>query len=205
MQAAATGAETSRMTAGLSAQLAALCGELRNGAFRRLWLSQVASEFGDWAARLALTTVVYARTASAAWAALIAVSSLIPMLGGGQLLASVADRVDRRIVMVTADLVRAALFTVLAVVSLPTPLLFALSVAAGLATVPFEAARSAATLDVTPEERIPAVMSLGQATQSVALIGGWSIGGGLMVVVGAQGALAVNAGTFLLSAILLLG
>src|SRR3954453_13044194 len=114
MQAAATGAETSRMTAGLSGRLAALCGELRNGAFRRLWLSQVVSEFGDWAARLALTTVVYKRTDSPAWTARMAVSSLLPLLGGGQLLASLAGRVDRRVVMVAADLVRAALFGVLA-------------------------------------------------------------------------------------------
>ncbi|HET7529632.1 MAG TPA: MFS transporter [Mycobacteriales bacterium] len=193
------------MATGVSAQLAALVGELHNRAFRRLWLSQVVSEFGDWAARLALTTVVYRRTDSAAWAALIAVSSMLPMLGGGQLLASLADRVDRRIVMVVADLVRAALFVVLAIATPPTPILFALSVAAGLATVPFEAARSAATLDVTPEERIPAVMSLGQATQSVALIGGWSVGGGLLALMGAHGALAVNAGTFVLSALLLVG
>src|SRR3954468_17861089 len=120
-------------------RLTTLCAELRNDAYRKLWLAQVASEIGDWAARLALTTLIYERTGSATWAALMAVSSLLPMLGAGQLLASFADRVDRRLILVAADLVRAALFVVLATVTLPTAALLVLAVAAGLATVPFEA------------------------------------------------------------------
>jgi MFS family permease len=181
-------------------RLATLVAELRNAAFRKLWLSQVASEVGDWAARLALTTLVYERTRSATWAAVMAVSSLLPMLGPGQLLASLADRVDRRLILVTADVVRAAIFVVLSTLTLPTPALLVLAVASGLATVPFEAARSAATLDVTPPERLPAAMALGQATQSLALVVGWALGGVLLAVIGTSGALGVNAFSFVLSA-----
>ena len=181
-------------------RLTTLVTELRNEAFRKLWLSQVVSEVGDWSARLALTTLMYERTRSATWAAVMAVSALLPMLGPGQLLASFADRIDRRFILVTADLVRAAIFVVLAVVTLPTPALLALAVGAGLATVPFEAARSAATLDVTPAERLPAAMALGQATQSLALVVGWAVGGVLLALVGSSGALGVNAVTFVLSA-----
>ena len=181
-------------------RLTTLVAELRNDAFRKLWLSQVVSEVGDWSARLALTTLMYERTRSATWAAVMAVSALLPMLGPGQLLASFADRIDRRLILVTADLARAAIFVVLALVTLPTPALLALAVAAGLATVPFEAARSAATLDVTPAERLPAAMALGQATQSLALVVGWAVGGVLLAVVGSSGALGINAVTFVLSA-----
>lgn len=190
------------MTA-VTAQLATLVSGLHNRAFRKLWLSQVVSEIGDWAARLALTTVVYARTGSAMWAALITVSGLLPMLGPGQLLATIADRVDRRFVLVAADVLRAVVFAVLALSSPGTPLLLSMSVLAGLATVPFEAARSAATLDVTDADQLPAAMSLGQATQSLALVVGWGVGGLLLIAMGAHGAFAVNAGTFVLSAGLL--
>jgi hypothetical protein len=181
-------------------RLATLFAELRNDAFRKLWLAQVVSEIGDWAARLALTTLIYERTGSAAWAALMAVSTLLPMLGPGQLLASLADRMDRRVILVTADGVRAVLFVVLAVATLSTPALLCLSITAGLATVPFEAARSAATLDVTPAERVPSAMALGQATQSLALVVGWASGGLLLALIGASGALAVNAASFVVSA-----
>jgi predicted MFS family arabinose efflux permease len=186
-------------------RLATLCGGLREPAFRRLWLSQVVSEIGDWGARLALTTLVYHRTGSAAWATLIAVSGLLPMLGPGQLLATLADRLDRRLILVGADVVRAAVFAVLTVTTPPTGMLLALSTLAGLATVPFEAARSAATVDVTPPDRLPAAMALGQATQSLALVLGWALGGVLLLVAGTHGALGVNAGTFMASAVLLAG
>lgn len=177
-----------------------LVAEVRNEKFRKLWLSQVVSEIGDWAARLALTTLIYERTGSAAWAALMAVSALLPMLGPGQVLASLADRFDRRVMLVSADIVRAGIFGLIALVDLPSGALLALSIASGVATVPFEAARSAAILDVTPGERVPAAMALGQATQSLALVVGWAAGGLLLTLVGTDGALAVNAGTFVLSA-----
>jgi hypothetical protein len=77
-------------------------------------------------------------------------------------------------------------------------------VVAGLATVPFEAARSAATLDVTPPHRLPTAMSLGQATQSLALVLGWAAGGTLLATIGARGSLVVNACSFVVSAALLL-
>jgi MFS family permease len=181
-------------------RLSTLVGEVRFEAFRKLWLSQVVSEVGDWAARLALTTLIYERTGSATWAALMAVSSLLPMLGPGQMLASLADGMDRRVILVAADAIRAGIFVLIAATHLPTAALLILSIGSGVATVPFEAARSAAILDVTPAERLPAAMALGQATQSLALVVGWAAGGLLLALIGTSGALAVNAASFVVSA-----
>ena len=181
-------------------RLTTLVAEVRFPAFRKLWLSQVVSEVGDWAARLALTTLIYERTGSATWAAVMAISALLPMLGPGQVLASLADGMDRRVILVAADLVRGAIFVLIALTHLPTTALLVLSIGSGLATVPFEAARSAAILDVTPPERLPAAMALGQATQSLALVVGWAAGGVLLAFIGSSGALAVNAASFLVSA-----
>jgi MFS family permease len=107
---------------------------------------------------------------------------------------------DRRVILVAADVVRAAIFVLIAATHLPTATLLMLSIASGVATVPFEAARSAAILDVTPAERLPAAMALGQATQSLALVLGWAAGGLLLALIGTSGALAVNAATFVVSA-----
>jgi hypothetical protein len=197
---------TIRIMNGFGRRITELTGELRNPAFRRLWLAQVVSEVGDWASRLALATLVYGRTHSATWASLVAVSSLVPMLGPGQWLASFADRLDRRVVMICADVVRVAVFGAIALdVDVSAGWIFGACVVAGLATVPFEAARSAATLDVVPADRLPAALGLGQATQSLALMGGWVIGGVTLALVGTGAALALNAASFAFSALILTG
>ena len=72
---------------GILTRAAALGGPLRVPAFRRLWLAQLVSELGDWAARLALSYLVYERTGSAALAGIVTAASLIPWLGRGRLLA----------------------------------------------------------------------------------------------------------------------
>jgi MFS family permease len=185
-------------------RMAELTGELGNPAFRQLWLAQLVSEIGDWASRLALATIVYDRTHSAAWASLVAVSSLVPMLGPGQWLASFADRLDRRLVMIGADVVRVLVFGAIAIdPRVSVGWIFLACVVAGLATVPFEAARSAATLDVVPGDRLPAALGLGQATQSLGLMAGWAIGGVTLALFGTGAALGINAASFALSGLIL--
>jgi hypothetical protein len=95
--------------------------------------------------------------------------------------------------------------TLAAATALPVSVVITMTVLAGLATVPFEAARSAATIDVTPDDRVATVLSIGQMTQSIALVLGWALGGVLLAVLSAKGALEINAMTFGLSALLLVG
>ncbi|HLV02980.1 MAG TPA: hypothetical protein VKY79_00135, partial [Actinomycetaceae bacterium] len=92
---------------------AAMLGTLRVAPFRRLWLADVISLLGDWAARLALSLIVLERTGSPGWAAAVTAVSLAGYVGIGQLLATYADRRGRVPVMVVADLVRAGLFAVM--------------------------------------------------------------------------------------------
>ncbi len=183
---------------------------LQRPAFRRLWLSQVASETGDWAGRLALAALVWAGTGSALWSTLVFVGGLLPQLGPGQLLATYADRLGRRAVMVVADLARAGVFALLAVAGdLPPAVVLALSVLAGLATAPFEAARGAAVVELAQadpdgdDDGVAAAVSLTHATQDVAVLLGYVAGGWLLAVTDARIALAANAVTFLVSAALL--
>ena len=196
------GVDSSQVTA-VTAQLATLVSGLRNRAFRKLWLSQVVSEVGDWAARLALTTVVYARTGSATWAALITVSGLLPMLGPGQVLATIADRVDRRLVLVTPTCC-GRLSSVFSLSRRP-PHLSCSSSLCSPALPPCRSrlrVRRRRSMSRRPTSCRPPCRS-GQATQSLALVVGWGLGGLLLVGIGPHGAFAVNAGTFLLSAALL--
>ena len=88
--------------------------------------------------------------------------------GIGQVLATLADRYGRVAVMLAADVARAALFLAM-LLDVPVGALLVLAFLAGLATPPFEAARSAALPDLVPEERYGDALALvGISVQSVA-------------------------------------
>lgn len=173
-------------------------------AFRRLWAAQLVSEVGDWSARLALSVLLYVRTGSPALTGLVTTASLLPWLGPGQLLTSLTERWSRRRVMVAADLVRVAAFAVV-VVPLPVPVLLAVVFCAGLATPPFEAARAALRPEVLPPPLFPSAVALSSITQDLSVAVGYLSGGALVAVLGAPTVLLINAGSFAVSALLLIG
>lgn len=171
---------------------------LRLRDFRRLWAADMISLLGDWAGRLALTVVVLERTGSPAWAAAVTAVSLAGFVGIGQVLATLADRFGRISVMLVADLTRAALFAAM-LFHLPVGALLTMAFLAGLATPPFEAARSAALCDIVPEHRYGDALALSGISIQAAVVLGSALGGVLLVLAGPRGALAINACSFLAS------
>jgi MFS family permease len=179
-----------------------LLAPLRIRSFRRLWLADMVSLLGDWAGRLALAVLILERTDSPAWAAAVTAVSLAGFVGIGQVLATLADRHGRVRVMLAADFARAALFAAM-LLPLPVGALLVLAFLAGLATPPFEAARSAAIPDLVPEEKYGDALALAGISVQSSLVIGYALGGALLSVVDPEVALAVNSGTFLLSALLI--
>ena len=188
----------------LRRRAAALLSPLSIPEFRRLWAADVISLLGDWAGRLALTVLVFERTGSSAWAAGVTAVSLAGFVGIGQVLATLADRYSRINVMLVADVARAALFAAM-VISMPVGGLLVLAFLAGLATPPFEAARAAAMPDLVPEERYGDALALAGISVQSSLVVGSALGGLLLTVVEPSVALAINAASFLVSALLLVG
>lgn len=181
----------------------ALLSPLRLPGFRRLWAADMISLLGDWAGRLALTVLVLDRTGSPAWAAAVTAVSLAGYVGIGQVLATLADRYGRISVMLVADVMRAALFLAM-LLHLPVGGVLLLAFLAGLATPPFEAARSAALPDLVPEEDYGDALALAGISVQSSLVIGYALGGLLLTVVSPATALAINACSFLVSAWLLL-
>lgn len=176
---------------------------LRVPACRSLFAAQAVSGVGDWAGRLALAALVFDRSDSAWWTAAVTIASLVPWLGPGQLLATLADRAGRVTVMVAADLVRAFVFALM-IVPQPTWTLLVLAFAAGLCVPPFVGARSSALVEVTPRDRYADALALyGALTQAEVMIG-YAVGGLVIAVAGADIALAANAASFAISAAFLL-
>ena len=170
--------------------------------FRLVWSAQVLSELGDWAARVALAVLVLDRTGSKVLTAAVTGIGFLPWVGIGQALAALADRFPRRSVMVVADVVRAVSFFALSVVE-PVWALLVLAFIAATATPPFEAARAATVPEVVSEVGYGDALALSNITFQAVVVLGYLFGGGLVVIVGARTALAINAGSFAVSAILL--
>jgi MFS family permease len=170
--------------------------------FRYLWLAQVFSVAGDQLAAVGVAILVYDRTHSPAWTALTYAMTYLPDLAGGALLAGLADRYPRRLVMVTADVVRAVLVAAMAMFEQSIVLLVVLLVAVQLLASPFTAARNAVLPAVLVDDRYVAGVTITRITQQLGLVLGFAVGAAIVAALGTPFALLVDAGTFVTSAVL---
>jgi predicted MFS family arabinose efflux permease len=128
--------------------------------------------------------------------------SLLPALGPGQLLTTYLDKLDRRKVLVSLDVLRALVFLVLAL-SPPIPVVLVLAAFAGLLTSPFDAIQSSMSTEVPSRARRDGAQTLIQVTQDVSALLGYAVGGALLAFLDPTLALVVNSASFLVSAALL--
>ena len=172
-------------------------------AFRRLWAGQLLSILGDQVARVALTVLVFDRTASAALTALTYALTFLPDLVAGPLLSGLADRFPRRATMVATDVARAVLVAAMAVPGMPLAALCVLLVAVQMLASPFLAARSAILPHLLDGDRYVAGAALMGTTYQSAQVLGFALGGPLVTLLGVSPALALDAATFVVSALVL--
>ncbi|MCF7553226.1 MFS transporter [Pseudonocardia sp. WMMC193] len=171
--------------------------------FRALWAAELVSICGDQLARVAFSVLVYGRTGSAAWAAVVYALTFLPALLGGVLLGWVADRFRRREVMVVSDVARALLVVPLAVPGIPLALLCPLLVLVVVLAAPHSAAQGALLPEVLRgESALERGFAVRQITNQTAQIAGFALGGALLVWIDPSVAILANAGTFLFSALL---
>src|SRR5690348_14683708 len=87
--------------------------------FRALLTSSVLSMGGDRLALVALTLLVYSRSKSPLLTAVTFAAGFVPYLFVGLILSGLADRLPRRTVMVTCDLIRVVLVAAMLVPGVP--------------------------------------------------------------------------------------
>ena len=183
-----------------------LLAPLRHRDFRRLWSGMTLSLVGDGAFLVAMTWQVYilsnAPTALAFVGIAMSVPTILLLLVGG----AVSDRVDRRRVMVISDLIRAGAVGLLAVLTLTGGLVLwqmvALCAVYGAATAFFNPAFDAIVPDLLPAGELAQANALDQLVRPIAFrLAGPAIGGWLVAGIGAGSAFALDAATFLVSAV----
>ncbi|HLW58432.1 MAG TPA: MFS transporter [bacterium] len=175
---------------------------LRRPAYGLLWVGQLVSFLGDEIFTIALTAWVLALTHSAT---LVALTFIMATIGQGLLgffAGALADRMDRRGLMIVADLSRAAFVAVLPLIILHSlPAGFGLLILINVGTVFFRAAVYALMPSVVPTDDLPTGNALFVSTERIAEIVGGPLGGVLVVALGYQTAFYIDAGTFLFSGV----
>jgi len=181
---------------------------LRRPDFRRMWLAQAISDFGDGLTSLTLLLLAMSLTGSAGTVAEVMVAIALPDLTIGLVAGVFVDRWERRATMIGSDLARAAIVLGLVLVQSEDALALMLALAAAEATVGafFTPARMALLPEVLPESELFAANSLSQLTRMIASVSGATLAGILFGTVGAAWpAFAIDAATFLASAAIVLG
>jgi MFS family permease len=178
---------------------------LRCWQFRRLLAGLAVSQTGDWLYNVALIAVVYNQTHSAGWVAATTAARVVPIVVLGPFGGVVADRYDRRIVMVASDLLRAALMAVLALTAaagLPVVLVPLLAGLATAAATPYPPCVAAATPRLVPGADLAGANAARSAVGALSIVAGPALGGLLLLVASPTASFLVNGATFVMSALL---
>ncbi len=177
-----------------------------NANFRALWLAQMVSLLGDWLNFVATAALVAELSGSGlAVGALFVVRMLAPFLVSPPA-GVVADRYDRKKILIATDLTRAVVVLGFLLVRDPSHvwLLYALTALQLAISGFFYPARSAILPNVVAERDIGAANAITSATWSVMLALGAALGGLVSGVFGIYPAFVIDSATFLVSAFFVL-
>jgi MFS family permease len=173
---------------------------------RALISASAASQLGDWLYNAVLLGYVYTATGSAGWVGAATIFRLLPYVLLGPLGGMIADRYDRRTVLLAGDVLRCLLMLGLAaVVAIEGPVELVIAITA-LASAAGSAERPAAMAllpRLVGESRLGPANALLHTVQDLGVVVGPAIGAVLIVVAPDFVAFIVNAGTFAASAALI--
>ncbi len=176
-----------------------------NRDFRLLYFGTLISLGGDWFLTVALLDLVLGLTGSATLASLILLCQTLPIFLFAPIAGHTVDRVDRRRLMITVDLIRAGACLLPLFARTPAMLPFAYLgvIAISIGSSYFEPASQAALPNiVAPEDLGPANVLMGSTWGSMLAIGA-AIGGAVTLSFGRDVSFVVDSASFLISALIL--
>jgi len=176
-----------------------------NRDFRLLWLSQVTSQLGDWFNLIASAALVANLTSSGLAIGGLFLARLLPPFVLGPLVGVVADRFNRRRILIISDLLRAVVVLNFLFVRSEREiwLLYVLTVLQLSISAFFEPTRAAVLPSLVPRQDLITANALSGTTWSTMLALGAALGGLATAVFGIATAFLIDAATFVISAWLL--
>jgi MFS family permease len=171
--------------------------------FRLLLGALATSSCGDWLYNVALVTFVYERTHSGTWVALATAARVLPIVLLGPLGGVMADRHNRRTLMIASDFLRAGLMVALAAVAeagLPVFLAPVLPAAATAIASVQPPCVAASTARLVAESELQRANALRSAIGQGAIVVGPALGAAILLATSPAAAILLNGLTFIVSA-----
>lgn len=180
---------------------------LREKAFRLFFIGEAASLLGDGMAAVALSFAVLDLTGSVSDLGVVLAARAVAMVATLPIGGVMSDRLPRRRIMVTADLVRLVSQGIVAVLLITGAArvwqLAALQATQGVASAAFSPACAGFVPSLVSGERLQRANGLRGLTLAGGIVAGPALVGLLVAVAGPGWAVAVDAATFGISALLL--
>lgn len=170
---------------------------LKHTLFRRLWVAQIVSQIGGFMTEVALGWQMATLSRSPLMVALLVTATSLPFFLLSLPAGALADVVDRRRLLITAQVMMVCVSTVLAVVAalgLATPgVLLVLAAALGTAAAFNGPAWFTIPAEVLPREHLEGGVTLNGVAMNVARVIGPALGGFVVATVGPATAFGVDA------------
>jgi MFS family permease len=173
---------------------------LRHGPFRWIWLGSLASNVGNWMETVAQAWLVQQKTQSPFLVELLSAAEFIPVALLALPAGAVADRYDRRKLLLfgqTLMMVMAAVLAVLTHLGYATPaVIITLAFLEGASWAAVMPAWQALVPALVPREELPSAIALNSAQFNTARLLGPMIAGALLTAAGAAVVFDVNVVSF---------
>ncbi len=168
---------------------------------RMLGIGRGISILGREAAAVAVALVLWQETGSPQWVAAAVLASELGYLAGAPLAGRLADRLDRRRVMIGSDLAGAGIVCCY-LIGGPQWLLIALVALAGTVEAPFGAAARGALPNLVPDDALATANAGLVRWRTLGFLAGPLAGGAGVATIGADAVFVVDIASFALSALL---
>ncbi|MBT2644722.1 MFS transporter [Bacillus sp. ISL-41] len=179
-------------------------GLLKNKGFMTLMLAQLISSIGDWLSIVAIITMVGLKwEASPMEVSFIILCLAVPMALLGPFTGTIADRMNRKAIMILSDVVRAGLILILAFADSLWTVYICLFIVGMLSAI-FVPAKNGKLKELIDQENMKSAMSITSMIDSGTKVLGPLLSGLLVSAFGTQLVFFIDSGTFVISALLLL-
>ena len=133
-------------------------------AFSKLLAAQTVSSFGDWVGFVAVTALVVTKGGGGAYAiAGVMLARTLPAILFGPIAGAIVDRVNRKTLMITADIARGSLYALMPFLG-PLWMIFGVSFVIECFSLLWTPARDASLPNLVPRRQLANANSLGLIT-----------------------------------------
>jgi DHA3 family macrolide efflux protein-like MFS transporter len=180
---------------------------LSNRNFTYLYLGGLVSVSGSTITSLILVWLVYSETKSAIAITYLGIASLLPTITLGLLTGVVVDRLNRRILMIASDLIRAAFVAAIPVLLIwkgfSLPMVLVVVGIVGVFSTIFRPATNSLLPMLVPGESVQGANGLISASNSIVQMISNAVGGLLIGLAGVTLGLFYNTATYVVSALMI--